>query len=387
MGNKNSGGDQLVDTLTDHGAIRSVDADAQTERPDREAFKTRELNEVEAKNLEKTVDAAIAKASEAACKEKDDTWHWNGIECVPKPTPASVAADVANDRAERRRKAAAERRRKAAADTVFVIGGTEAEGQGQGAQAVNSPQKKCEEDGKEWKNGECVIIENGRFRVVGDQQANEADGTLAPAPASKTTTATTVTQEKCSNWKRDEAFEDDGEVDDSFCDRYATNKDDCETALEEIKNYVEEIERTAEERKDYKDQIAELRKEERELEREKRRERLARLRGEGEDEETEAHSICLSGKCMSVAAYRELSKPTVSQTVGNALSIISGLGLGYLGIREGQKARRETNRLRALQGFEAQGNDIGYTLAGVGLGLSFFIQRNLWFNQGNQSKF
>ena len=52
---------------------KDAPADAQTEGP---------VSEAEAKNLEKTVavDAAIAKAREA-CKEKDDTWHWNGIKC------------------------------------------------------------------------------------------------------------------------------------------------------------------------------------------------------------------------------------------------------------------------------------------------------------------
>ena len=243
-----------------------------------------------------------------------------------------------------------------------------------------------------------VVDEIGKSLLSGINDDDEGFDWGKESNACKTVTSNSGRgddKKHCVTWQNNSGqdyFEDSGEMEDAetFCGTYLVEgkEEECTEALDLLKDGLEELVELEKDEQEITDQLAELRKEERELKREERQKRIARLRGEeDEDEDTEAHSICLSGRCMSVAAYRELSKPTTGQTVGNVLSILSGVGLGYLGIREGQKARRETNKLRALQGFEAQGNDIGYTLASLSLAYPFLSKGIYGLTKGTNPNF
>ena len=151
----------------------------------------------------------------------------------------------------------------------------------------------------------------------------------------------------CPEWKKHSAFEDDGEVDSSFCDRYALDKHTraCKNALSRLSRLTITLEK-------YQDAIDKL------------EDQLLGL-DDSEDTKTQAGGVCL--ECLK----RELkaNRQTPGQMIGNFSKILTGVGLSMVGYSAGQKAQTDANMLRIQQGYAAE-NDM-YSLQGAGFGFPF----------------
>ncbi len=163
---------------------------------------------------------------------------------------------------------------------------------------------------------------------------------------------------KKSLWKSSTNFKNKGKVNVAFCGeenhhgtKYATNKGECQRAIQSIARILKLMEET---------------------DKKMHEKRMKTIEVGDNEEETEAGGLCFD--CLE--ELRDLYKPTGWQKFGNIASIIGGVGLSYLGVKEGRKARREVNELRAWQGLEAE-NNLGYSLAGLGMGFPF-ISRGVY---------
>ena len=201
-----------------------------------------------------------------------------------------------------------------------------------------------------------------------DSDNNDDSGSGAGTGAGSSTsigggsshTATPRTNSNCAPWQSPRYFKKNGGVKEKeFCKKYAKSFSKCKEAISEIKDITDQL-------KYYQSQKRDL------------------MRELNDIEDTEAGAECID--CM-VKKMRELNKPTTGQTVGNVLSILMGAGLGYVGIKEGRRARQETNRLRAQQGFEASHDTFGYTLAGLQLAYPFMSRGFYGLSQGNNRNF
>ena len=167
--------------------------------------------------------------------------------------------------------------------------------------------EKCEEQkNKSWVNGECI---------------------------------------DCPKWKKHPAFEDDGEVDSSFCDAYASDTRACKNALSRLSRLTITLEK-------YQDAIDKL------------EDQLLGL-NDSEDTKTQAGGLCF--ECLK----RELkaNRQTPGQMIGNFSKILTGVGLSMVGYSAGQKAQTKANILRIQQGYAAE--DDMYSLQGAGFGFPF----------------
>ena len=181
-----------------------------------------------------------------------------------------------------------------------------------------------------------------------------------PKPASYTKTVEPYST--CKKWKRHPSFEDEGEVNDSFCSPQtgftpsSSGQKNCQKAIDDIKKLVQKLQKE-------KDKLARLE--------DKRDKNLF-----SESNELEAQAPCVG--CALRDTLNSLSQPTGSQQIGSLLALGAGGLLSYAGIREARRAQDSANRLRAEQGFEAE-NNFNYSLAGASLGYPF-IQAGYYGN-------
>ena len=149
----------------------------------------------------------------------------------------------------------------------------------------------------------------------------------------------------CPKWKEHSAFEDDGEVDGSFCDTYASDTRACKNALSKLSRLMITLDKYQEAIDKLEDQLLGL--------------------DDSEDTKTQAGGLCFD--CLK----RELkaNRHTPGQMIGNFSKMLAGVGLSMVGYSAGQSAQTNANMLRVQQGYPAE-NDM-YSLQGATAGFPF----------------
>ena len=193
----------------------------------------------------------------------------------------------------------------------------------------------CEANRRTWNPKTKACCPKSKSRLVDNQ-------CLEPKPK----------KEPCPEWKNHKAFGRNGKVHSSFCDEYASNKRDCKRALEKIKKRARRISQLKDRETQLEDQLSEA--------------QIASLKDSTKD--TEANGLCFD--CLKRVLYA--SRPTTGQNVGNALSLLAGVGMTAVGYNVGRRAQADVNMLRIQQGYDAQ-HDY-YSLMGAGMGFPFMAQ-------------
>ncbi len=214
---------------------------------------------------------------------------------------------------------------------------------------------ECDNKGLTFTNRTCQIGDTEGYpgarpiiETVPIPAKKPSPTTESEEPAPPAETATECEEE----WQNHKAFQDKGRVSQSFCNQYAQDKNDCNRALKRMQSYVKKIAKAEKDLDDLQDDL-EDKKDSTDSESQRK---------------TEAGGICIS--CLK--RVLDASRPTVGETIGNALNIVAGAGMGVLGYRIGRQSQMDLNMMRIRQGYEAQ-HDF-YSFSGASAGFPFMAQ-------------
>ena len=283
------------------------------------------------------------------------------------------------------------------------------EGDGAAANKCVDPEikKPCKESGGEWKwnddgkSGECTDCPNDK-KPSEDEKKCICKGSLKkqgcecgagliewkkngvthcrsvckePTPHRNETTGACMPcpkgQKENKDYQKDPAFEPDGKVDQDLCeeDRHGKDEKECKQALKDIKKLLKDLDKLRKQLDKKNEEISE-------------KEFSLMESGASSDKKQES-ALCWD----CVRDLRALNKRlSGSQLLGNILSVGLGVAGSLYGHKEAKRSQAATNELLALQGYPSESN-LGYSLAGISLGVPFaarglhgLVQGNSWRN-------
>ena len=205
----------------------------------------------------------------------------------------------------------------------------------------NECHDKCTGDTPKWDSstGACVACE-------GEQAWSEEAGDCKDCPSGQVVKAGRCS---CPDWKKDEAFRPKGIVKNNFCDNYAKDKADCRKALNNMKSLIRRLAQLDKNKERLEDALSKA-------------EMSALTKGPSK---TEASGLCFDCLKRTLAA----SRPSTGQQIGNILQALTGVGIGLVGYKMGQRAQIDANTMRVRNGYEVQ-NDY-YSFMGAEAGIPY----------------
>ena len=286
---------------------------------------------------------------------------WTGSECITKKKQCEDAGKVWT----RDNKCITKKKQCEDAGKVWTTGG----------RCISIDEDRCRGDGVSWTGSKCVCEDKKLGNCeCGDGQTEwktfckptcgggaphrGKDGDCKKCPDG---------QEENADWQNDGAFEDDGKVDKSFCERHAKSRDvsDCKKALADMKRLLKELDRLRKQLEKKEEAVSDK--------------EISMLSDDKPKKKKMESDLCVECLRDLRAMNRRLSG---SQVFGNILSMGIGAYGSYFGHREAKLSQASTNELLSLQGHPIE-NNLGYSLAGVSVGIPFLARGIYGLTQGN----